>query len=541
DRKGRKRALSQSLLFTAIAASAIALVPGYRLLGVAAPIVLLVGRLLQGIAFGGVFAGAVLYAGEWAPEGKRGFRTSWIQIAPILGLLLSVAVVSVIHRATPLNLFPAYGWRFAFLPTLILFWLSWYMRRMEETPVFRELRENATSRPRYLRNKKNLKPLLTIFCVASAQAAIWYLAQFYVRFHLQNVLKVNPVTATYVVAIALLLGLPFFILFGALSDKIGRRKIILSGCLLAAVLAVPLYAGTQRAAGTHVATISPARDPITGAAGPTPLMLSNGGLTPAGEGANPNVIALTALVLLQVIVLSMVSGPLGAYFAEAFSAGVRFRSTALSYNLAHGVVGTLLPFFSLPLLVTTGDIYAGLYYPIAIILVSFAVAVFTLRETVHGDRSKATPALKTRAAVAGMMMVLLLSPCLAIAADFKRDVIYQIVTDRFVDGDPSNNDPPQSRGLFDATRENWQAYWGGDLEGIRQKIPYLAGMGITAIWISPPSDNLNAIIRTAAGVVRAPYYAYQPRDLKRVEEHFGDVNNSWEPFDKLVAAAHEHG
>ena len=138
-------------------------------------------------------------------------------------------------------------------------------------------------------------------------------------------------------------------------------------------------------------------------------------------------------------------------------------------------------------------------------------------------------------------LLLLLWPCISSAADFKREVIYQIVTDRFFDGDPSNNDPPQSAGMYDQTRQNWRAYWGGDLEGIRQKLPYLAGMGITAIWISMPADNMNAVIRTSTGRPVSPYYGYQPRDFKRIEEHFGDIQNSWAPFDKLTAAAHEHG
>jgi glycosidase len=130
--------------------------------------------------------------------------------------------------------------------------------------------------------------------------------------------------------------------------------------------------------------------------------------------------------------------------------------------------------------------------------------------------------------------LIVLSSLNSSAADFRREVIYQIVTDRFFDGDASNNDPPQSPGLYDPKHTNWDAYWGGDLEGIRQKIPYLAGLGVTVIWISPPADNLNAKIgRTAA------YYGYQARDFKRVEEHFGDATNSWAAFDKLVASAHE--
>jgi glycosidase len=137
--------------------------------------------------------------------------------------------------------------------------------------------------------------------------------------------------------------------------------------------------------------------------------------------------------------------------------------------------------------------------------------------------------------------VLLLSAPASLAADFRREVIYQIVTDRFFDGDPSNNDPPQSAGLYDPTRADWRLYWGGDLEGVRQKLDYLAGMGVTAIWISPPADNINTSTPGQDGRAVAPYHGYHTRDFKRVEEHFGDAQNSWAAFDNLTAAAHAKG
>src|SRR6185295_2221992 len=125
----------------------------------------------------------------------------------------------------------------------------------------------------------------------------------------------------------------------------------------------------------------------------------------------------------------------------------------------------------------------------------------------------------------------------ALASDFKREVVYQIITDRFFDGNSANNNPSQSAGLYDATKTNWRAYWGGDLQGIQQKMSYLAGLGVTAIWISPPNDNLNINIPDSGGNPTASYHGYQPRDLKRVEEHFGD----WAAFDQLVTSAHQNG
>jgi len=140
-----------------------------------------------------------------------------------------------------------------------------------------------------------------------------------------------------------------------------------------------------------------------------------------------------------------------------------------------------------------------------------------------------------------LTFTLCFAPLTSLSADFKREVIYQIITDRFFDGSTTNNNPAQSAGLYDATRTNWRAYWGGDLQGIQQKMSYLAGMGVTAIWISPPVDNLNTNIPDGGGNPTASYHGYQGRDFKRIEEHFGDTSNSWTPFDNLVSAAHANG
>ena len=140
-----------------------------------------------------------------------------------------------------------------------------------------------------------------------------------------------------------------------------------------------------------------------------------------------------------------------------------------------------------------------------------------------------------------LTLVALLAPFDSLAADFKREVIYQIVTDRFFDGTSANNNPSQSSGIFDATKTNWRAYWGGDLQGIQQKMSYLAGLGVTAIWISPPVDNLNANITDGNNKPTASYHGYQARDFKRIEEHAGDASNAWTAFDNLVRAAHENG
>ncbi|HZG54837.1 MAG TPA: alpha-amylase family glycosyl hydrolase [Pyrinomonadaceae bacterium] len=146
-----------------------------------------------------------------------------------------------------------------------------------------------------------------------------------------------------------------------------------------------------------------------------------------------------------------------------------------------------------------------------------------------------------RVAGALLLVIIIFSPFIARAADFRREVVYQIITDRFFDGNSANNNPAQSAGLYDSTKSNWRAYWGGDLQGIQQKMSYLAGMGVTAIWISPPVDNLNANIPDANGNPTASYHGYQGRDFKRIEEHSGGASNAWTDFDNLVTAAHANG
>src|SRR4051812_11237094 len=148
--------------------------------------------------------------------------------------------------------------------------------------------------------------------------------------------------------------------------------------------------------------------------------------------------------------------------------------------------------------------------------------------------------LSRRLSVVALLFSILFASLTTRAADFKREVIYQIITDRFFDGSSSDNNPSQSSGLYDSTRTNWRAYWGGDLAGIQQKMSYLAGMGVTAIWISPPVDNLNVNIPDGGGNPTAAYHGYQGRDFKRVEEHFGDTGNAWTAFDNLVTAAHQN-
>jgi MFS family permease len=222
---------------------------------------------------------------------------------------------------------------------------------------------------------------------------VWYTGQFYALFYLQTVLKVNTTSANYIIATALLLGMPFFVLFGALSDRWGRKKIMMFGCLLAAVSYLPIYKAMQAAAGSNVVSAASQRNPLTGAISLTPQTLVGGALQPASEVlpytdfgsliSNPVAWQLILLVFVQVLFVTMVYGPIAAYLVEAFPAKIRYTSLSLPYHIGNGVFGGLLPLIGLWVVAQTGDIYAGLYYPIIVAGITFIVGSLLLKETRH--------------------------------------------------------------------------------------------------------------------------------------------------------------
>jgi len=241
--------------------------------------------------------------------------------------------------------------------------------------------------------------LISLFGATAGQGVVWYTGQFYALFYLQSILKVNPRTSNIIIAIALALSLPFFTVFGALSDKIGRKKLMMAGCLLGVLTYIPIYHAMQRAAGNNVVTVKSTRNKVTGAISLTPMTTdANGGLIPAKEAPSPAAGMLVFLVFLQVIYVCMVYGPIAAYLVEAFPAKVRYTSLSLPYHIGNGVFGGLLPLIGLSVCAETGNIYAGLYYPIAVAAVTFVVGSFMLRET-HATRiwDEVEPATATSA------------------------------------------------------------------------------------------------------------------------------------------------
>jgi MFS family permease len=397
DLVGRKYAFLITLLIMGGATAVIGILPTYASIGLLAPVALLVIRVLQGLALGGEYGGAAVYVAEHVPDEKRGFYTSFIQITATLGLFVSLAVILVVQNAMTKEAFGIWGWRVPFLISIFLVGISLYIRvRMKESPIFQHIKTAGMTSAKPLKEAftdwNNLKRvLISLFGATAGQGVVWYTGQFYALFYLQTVLKVNGTTANYIVATALLLAMPFFVLFGALSDRIGRKKIMMAGCLLAAISYIPIYRAMQQAAGSNVVTVASQKNAVTGALSLTALTDTAG--TPAKEVlvyssfaeflGNPAARQLALLVFIQVLFVTMVYGPIAAYLVEAFPAKIRYTALSLPYHIGNGVFGGLLPLIGLTVVARTGNIYAGLYYPIAVAAITFVVGSLLLKETHH--------------------------------------------------------------------------------------------------------------------------------------------------------------
>lgn len=351
DLVGRKFAFLVTLLLMGGSTAAIGLLPSYKSIGLAAPVILVLLRLLQGLALGGEYGGAAVYVAEHAPDGKRGFYTSFIQTTATLGLFVSLIVILIVRAAVGEEAFKQWGWRIPFLLSVILVGMSYYVRvRLKESPLFTKLKASGNTSKAPIRESFGTWSawkifLLVLFGATAGQAVVWYTGQFYALFFLQTVLKVPLATAYMIVAIALLIGAPLFIFWGAMSDRVGRKKIMMAGNLLAALSYYPIYQAMK-------AYSSP-----------------------------PNVVMLTVLVLIQVVFVTMVYGPIAAFLVEAFPARIRYTSMSLPYHFGNGWFGGFLPLISTALVARTGNIYAGLAYPIAVATLTFIVGSLYLKES----------------------------------------------------------------------------------------------------------------------------------------------------------------
>jgi MFS family permease len=465
DLVGRKRTFLITIVLMGVSTALVGLLPNYATIGVAAPIILIGLRMLQGLALGGEYGGAATYVAEHAPDGRRGLYTSWIQTTATLGLFLSLLVILLCRWATGDD-FEVWGWRIPFLVSVVLLAISVYIRlQLEESPAFEQIRAEGKLAKAPLTeafaNRGNLKiVLLALFGATAGQAVVWYAGQFYALFFLERTLQLEAASANLILIAALLIGTPFFVVFGALSDRIGRKTLVMTGCLLAVLTYFPTFKAIthyanpalERAVATApvVVVADPARcslqfDPVGKAAfrescdvaktalaragvpyrneaataGATALVRIGTGATavtvPAFEGGAldaaafkaatgdfgkqlrgaldtagyppradmsqvnyPMVIALCAWL---VILVTLVYGPIAAWLVELFPTRIRYTSMSLPYHIGNGWFGGFLPVTSFAIVAATGDIYAGLWYPIVVALMTLVIGGLFLRDT----------------------------------------------------------------------------------------------------------------------------------------------------------------
>lgn len=442
DLVGRKYTFLVTILVMGASTFLVGVLPTYESIGVLAPILLVCLRLLQGLALGGEYGGAATYVAEHAPNHRRGYATSWIQTTATIGFFLSLLIIGSLRLVLDKQEFASWGWRIPFWFSLVLLLFSVYIRlKLNESPVFKRIKsENRTSKSpltdSFLRYPNNKYVLLALLGATAGQGVVWYTGQFYALFFLTITLKVDFLTAYSLIGLSLLLGVPFFVVFGRLSDRIGRLKIILAGCLISALAFIPLFKAL-----THY--INPAlesfqdRTTLSVAASDCSFhifvfpstrftdcdkakdFLTKSGLsfvsTPATTGetvvtrigdtelrgfdeakykdalkahgyptsADPEQINYAmALLILFILVLfvTMVYGPIAAFLVELFPANIRYTSMSLPYHIGNGWFGGMLPLLATAMVATSGDIYRGLWYPIGVALVTFVVGALFLRD-----------------------------------------------------------------------------------------------------------------------------------------------------------------
>jgi MFS family permease len=379
DLVGRKFTFLVTITVMGISTALVGLLPTYSTIGLLAPILLVTLRLAQGLALGGEYGGAAIYVAEHSPDAKRGQNTSWIQTTATLGLLLALAVVGITRLTLSAEDFTSFGWRIPFLLSIILVIMALYVRlRLQETPLFSELKaagraSTAPWRDSFGNSANRRLITLALFGATAGQAVVWYQGQFQALFFLGTNLGVRFQDAYLIVGTAIVLATPFFVVFGRLSDRIGRKRVILAGCAIAAVSYLPIYNLMTQFAHPQgaLATTGKAAGKFVGPDGVTPTV------------AQPEILPLIFLVWLQILFVTMVYGPIAAFLVELFPARIRYTSLSIPYHIGNGWFGGFLPLIAAALLASTGNLYAGLIYPIVVAVMTVVIGGLYVRETRH--------------------------------------------------------------------------------------------------------------------------------------------------------------
>ncbi len=368
DMIGRKYTFLVTMSLMGLCTFAVGLLPTVATIGVWAGIILVALRLIQGLALGGEYGGAATYVSEHSPNDKRGYYTSYIQITATLGLFLSLGVILITRSVVGEENFKAWGWRIPFLLSIVLLAVSLYIRvSLRESPLFAKLKAKGTTSKNPLK-ESFLNPLnrryvlLALFGAVMGQGVVWYTGQFYALFYLQTVFKVPLVDANLIVAGALLVGTPFFIIVGRLSDTQGRKKFMLLGMVLAVLLYYPIYG--------LMASFAPKEGQLF--------------LFPY-FGYNP--FMLSVLVFIQVIFVTLVYAPIAAFLVELFPTKIRYTSMSLPYHIGNGWFGGVVPIIGLWLISTTKNDFAGLWYPMIVAAICAVVCFLKIPETFKVDIS----------------------------------------------------------------------------------------------------------------------------------------------------------
>ena len=444
DIVGRKTTFLVTMLIMGLATVGVGLLPTFATIGWWAPALLVCLRLLQGLAVGGEFGGAMTYVAEHSNHSRRGFTTSWIQTTATIGLFLALIVVTACRGSMSAEAFASWGWRIPFIGSIVLLVLSFYIRlKLHESPVFKQMKAEGKSSENPIiemfGNGRNLRlVLVAIFGIVAGQAVIWYTGHFYSLYFMTTTLKMSLAQADFYLLVALAFGTPFFLFFGWLSDQIGRKWIVVAGCALSTVLFIPLFqalatygnpALAEFRANTTVVVqgadcgeggtltglfssrskgeCAKAREFLTVNAVPYVINsetaefgvrigdktftgfdegvlraeLTKRGLPPEGAKAEPNGPMVVAVLFVLVFLATMVYGPLGALLVELFPTRIRYSGVSVAMQFGNGWIGGFAPLIATAVVVATGSIFGGLWYTVGVAGLTTIVGALLLPET----------------------------------------------------------------------------------------------------------------------------------------------------------------